>query len=957
MAGQKKLLSVSLPCPFLFPFLLLLSSCRTIEGSAVEAEALLQWKQSLPQQQILDSWILPSNSNSSASNPCEWKGIICNNQGLVIEINMASTGLRGTLDKLNFSSFPNLLRLDLKINNLSGAIPPSIGVLSKLQFLDLSTNKLNSTLPLSLANLTEVFELDVSRNFITGSLDPRLFPDGSADSRTGLWSLRNFLLQDTLLQGRVPEEIGNVKSLTLIAFDRSKFSGPIPQSLGNLSNLNVLRLNDNYFSGEIPKGIGNLRNLTDLRLFINNLSGEVPQNLGNVSSLRVVHLAENNFSGDLPPQVCKGGQLVNFSAAYNSFTGPIPTSLNNCPSLFRVLMQNNSLTGSLDRDFGAYPNLNYIDLSYNRIEGNLSPKWGECKNLTLLRITGNKVSGEIPEEITGLKNLVELELSYNNLSGSVPESIGNLSRLSVLGLRNNRLSGSIPIGIGSIGNLASLDLSSNVLGGSIPSEMADCSRLQYLSLSKNNLNGSIPFRIGNLAALQKLLDLSYNSLSGEIPSTLGNLKSLENLNLSHNKLSGSVPNSLGSMVSLVSINLSYNNLEGPLPDEGIFNRAEPDAFSNNEGLCGNIEGLPRCSDHETGDDGGSSKKKLVTILVPTLVGALLISLALFGTVSYILRKKTERVYGGDRTSAKAEEKAIPNMWYFFNGKVVYSDIIEATKEFDDEYCIGEGGSGKVYKAELPEGAVFAVKKLHSRDGEMGMENSKKFQDEARALVETRHSNLVRLFGFCRRKVHTFLVYDYIETGSLAHILSIGKEAMELDWPKRIRAVRGTARALSYLHHNCNPPIIHRNITSKNVLLDSRFEARVSDFGTARFLKADASNWTAVAGTSGYIAPELAYTTVATEKCDVYSFGVLALEVLAGKHPGDLILTLHSSSENNDIDLKDILDSRQPFPRIQKTVNDLSLIMNLAISCVCMNPRSRPTMYEVSRLLEMQAAVG
>ncbi|XP_022968140.1 MDIS1-interacting receptor like kinase 2-like isoform X2 [Cucurbita maxima] len=913
MAAQnKQRFSVSYASSCVFVFLLLLSSFESMEGSAMEAQALLRWKRSLPPQTVLDSWVDALNSSSSVSAPCQWRGITCNEQSSVIDIKLDNTGLMGTLDHLNFSSFPNLLRLDLKINNISGVIPPSIGALSKLQFLDLSTNYLNSTLPLSLANLTNVFELDVSRNFITGSLDSRLFPDGSGNSRTGLKSLRNFLLQDTLLRGRVPEEIGNIKTLALIAFDRSQFSGPIPQSLGNLSNLNVIRLNENHFSGQIPKSIANLKNLTDLRLFTNNLSGEVPQNLGNSSSLSVLHLAENNFIGNLPPQVCKGGKLVNFSAAYNSFSGPVPSSLQNCSSLFRVLMQNNSLTGLLDQDFGVYPSLNYIDLSYNQLKGTLSPNWGECKKLTLLRITGNQVNGEIPEEILGLKNLAKLDLSYNNLSGSIPKRIGNLSKLLILGLRGNRLSGSIPIGIGSMGNLASLDLSMNVLSGSIPYELGECSRLQYLSLSRNQLNGSIPFSIGKLAALQILLDLSYNSLSEQLPYTLGNLKSLENLSLSHNNLSGSVPNSLATMVSLISIDLSFNNLEGPLPDGGIFSRAEAAAFSNNKGLCSNdIVGLPSCNDHEN-DDGGTTKKKLVAILVPTIVGSALVSLVLFGIVSYILRKRTERVSDSNTT--------FRDVWYFFDGKVTYSEIIEASKDFDDEYCIGEGGSGKVYKVETPDRAVYAVKKLHDSwdDDQMMMQNSKKFLNEARGLTEIKHGNIVRLLGFCCTKVHTFLVYEYINRGSLAHILSDAKEAMELNWSKRIRAVKGTARALSYLHHYCIPPIIHRNITSKNVLLDSRYEARVSDFGTARFMNTDASNWIAVAGTTGYIAPELAYTTVVPEKCDVYSFGVLALEVLAGTHPGDIIF---------------------------------------AISCVQKDPSSRPTMSNVTWLLEVQAAVG
>lgn len=189
---------IKMPIPFLLVakvvsvFLIL---CKT--SATTETEALLNWKESLPQQSILDTWMIPSNSSSKASNPCQWRGISRNDAGSVVEINLAYTGLNGTIENLDFSSFPNLLRLDLKLNNLNGSIPPGIGVLKKLQFLDLSTNNLNSTLPPSLANLTEVYELDVSRNYITGGLDPSFFP--REDSKIGLRSIKNFLMQDTMV--------------------------------------------------------------------------------------------------------------------------------------------------------------------------------------------------------------------------------------------------------------------------------------------------------------------------------------------------------------------------------------------------------------------------------------------------------------------------------------------------------------------------------------------------------------------------------------------------------------------------------------------------------------------------------------------------------------------------------------------------------------------------------------
>ncbi|KAJ6695682.1 LEUCINE RICH REPEAT FAMILY PROTEIN EXPRESSED [Salix koriyanagi] len=211
-------------------------------ASNTEAEALLKWKDSLGNQSILQSWVAPENSSSRTLSPCLWRGITCDNAGNVTQINLPNVGLTGTLQNLNFSSLTNLLRLDLRENQLTGTIPSSIGVLYKLQYLDLATNLLYGTLPLSLADLTRAYELDFSRNNITGIIDPRLFPDGSAASKTGLVSLKNFLLQKTRIGGRIPEEIGNCKFLSLLALDESRFYGPIPSSLGNLSELTVLRL-------------------------------------------------------------------------------------------------------------------------------------------------------------------------------------------------------------------------------------------------------------------------------------------------------------------------------------------------------------------------------------------------------------------------------------------------------------------------------------------------------------------------------------------------------------------------------------------------------------------------------------------------------------------------------------------------------------------------------------------
>ncbi|XP_054811951.1 MDIS1-interacting receptor like kinase 2-like [Prosopis cineraria] len=910
-----------------------------------ETEALLRWKESLPDQAILESWVSPAQNSSAAQSPCSWRGIKCDNSSVnVIEINLAYTGLEGTLQNLNFSAFPNLLRLDLKTNNLVGSIPENIGVLSKLQYLDLSTNYLNGTLPISMANLTQVHELDVSRNNITGTLDPRLFPDGSDQPKTGLIGIRNLLFQDTLLGGRIPDEIGNIRNLTVLALDGNSFHGPIPPSLGNCTHLSVLRMSGNQLSGMIPPSFGRLTNLSEVFLHINNLDGPLPQEFGNISSLTVLHLAENNFTGELPPQVCKGGKLVNFSAAYNSFSGPIPISLRNCSSLYRARMEYNHLRGYADQDFGVYPNLTYMDFSYNNVQGELSSNWGSCKNLQYLGVSGNSIGGTIPGEIFQLNQLAELDLSSNQISGEIPPQIGNSSSLFTLSLSNNKLSGLIPASIGKLSNLQMLDLSDNMLKGSIPSEIGDCSNLLSLNLSNNALNGTIPYQIGNLAALQDLLDFSYNSLSGQIPSDLGKLKNLISLNISHNNLTGSIPNSLGEMLSLSSINLSYNTLEGHVPNSSIFNSSYPVDLRNNKGLCGNIQGLQPCNVSVREPGGGSNKKKVIAAIVGSVGGALLVSSVLVCIFVFVCKTRAMK------QNSAPERKSPFSIWYF-NGRIAYEDIIEATKNFDDTYCIGEGTLGKVYRVGMPGGQVVAIKKLKCEVDSLDIESIKSFKSEIEAMTETRHRNIVKLYGFCSDPLHTFLIYEYMERGSLSDMLRDDKKATELEWPKRVGIVKGVAQALSYMHHDCNPPIIHRDISTKNVLLSQNLEAHVSDFGTARFLKPDSPIWTSFAGTYGNAAPELAYTMAVTEKCDVFSFGVLAFEILMGKHPGDLISHIQTSSAQNT-NFKEILDPRLSPPTNQQKLKELALIGNLAMSCLQTNPQSRPTMRSITHMLDM-----
>ncbi|KAM3399334.1 hypothetical protein ACQJBY_004617 [Aegilops geniculata] len=406
---------------------------------------------------------------------------------------------------------------------------------------------------------------------------------------------------------------------------------------------------------------------------------------------------------------------------------------------------------------------------------------------------------------------------------------------------------------------------------------------------------------------------------------------LEFLNLSHNQFSGTIPSSFASMVSLSTLDVSYNDLEGPVPTVRQLQNASANWFLPNKGLCGNLSGLQLCD--STPVAAGHHKRKMLGLLLPIV---LVVGFGIFSATVVIImlsRNKTK-----PQEVVTAEGRDLFSVWNF-DGKLAFDDIVRATEDFDDKYIIGTGGYGNVYKAQLQDGQLVAVKKLHQTEEEL--DDVRRFRSEMEILLQIRQRSIVKMYGFCSHSAYKFLVYDYIQQGSLHQMLENEETARELDWQKRIVVVNDVAQAISYLHHECSPPIIHRDITSNNILLDATFKAFVSDFGTARILKPDSSNWSALAGTYGYIAPELSYTSVVTEKCDVYSFGVVVLELVMGKHPKNL-LDDSLSSEEQAILVKDILDQRPTTPTTTEE-NSLALLIKLAFSCLESSPQARPTM--------------
>uniref|UniRef100_A0A6N2KGS5 non-specific serine/threonine protein kinase n=1 Tax=Salix viminalis TaxID=40686 RepID=A0A6N2KGS5_SALVM len=840
-----------------------------------------------------------SDYSNITSHRCKyWPGIVCDRAGSITEMSPPPEFLKvgNKFGKMNFSCFPNLVRLDLA--NRVGSIPPQISIPPQLRYLNLSSNNLQGELPSSLGNLSQLVELDISFNYFTNTIPPELgdlknlvtlnlshnsFSGPIPSALCHLGNLTHLQMDHNALEGALPGEIGNMKNLERLDVSYNRLNGPIPPTVGGSAKLRSLIFRQNKINGSIPLEIGNLKNLERLDV------------MGGSAKLRSLIFRQNKINGSIPLEIGNLKNLKRLDVSYNRLNGPIPPTVGGSAKLRSLIFRQNKINGSIPLEIGNLKNLEFLDLSSNVIAGSIPSTLGLLSNLTNLRLldlSSNILGGTFPLEIQNLKNLEELYLSSNNISGSIPPIMNSLRNLIYLDLSNNQITGSISPIMSSLRNLIFLDLSNNQISGPIPSSLKYCEKSSFLDLSYNNLSGPIPLSLKNCEKLSSL-DLRYNNLSEGIPSQLYYFLFLLSVNFSYNNLSGCVP------LNLPPPPFEFGNIT---TDSATFKGT---AFEGNKNLhpCFLNGLLPS----KTNRNISSYHHHFTSIKIFLPITTISLFLLCLGC-RYLSRCKATQL---EPTSLKNGD--LLSIWNY-DGRIAYEDIIASTENFDFRYCIGTGGYGSVYRAQLPSGKLVALKKLHRREAEEPAFD-KSFKNEVKLLAHIRHRSIVRLYGFCLHRRCMFLVYEYMEKGSL----------------------------FCSLRNDAEATIVHRDISSSNVLLNSESKSFVADFGVARLLDPDSSNLTVLAGTYGYIAPELAYTMVVTEKCDAYSFGVVALETLMGRHPGDIL-----SSSDQAITLKEVLDPRLPPPTNEIVIQNICIVATLAFCCLHPNPKSRPSMKLVSQ---------
>nr|GEU81391.1 protein kinase-like domain-containing protein [Tanacetum cinerariifolium] len=963
-------------------------------GNETDYHALMSFKSMITHDpyQVLASW-------NHSFHFCEWTGISCGKRHKRLTVlRLKSQGLEGSLSPhvgnlsfLRTLSLPNnsfqgniphalgrlyrLRRLYLYDNKFSGVIPTNLSRCSNLEMLSLSGNKLAGSIPKEMSLFSKLVGLGIDENNLTGGIPPFL---------GNITSLEIFSATGNPFAGSIPDTLCLWKSLKTFSCHDCNLYGSIPHSIFNLTLLVNFSLSKNHLTGSLPSEIGSqLPNLEWLQLWGNELTGILPPSISNCSKLGYLEMSRNNFSGKLTIDFSKLRDIYLIRLHHINFHGRGETgdmmfidSLKNCTRLVRLELENCNLKGVLPVLIGNLSDqLSFLSLGENQLFGSLPSSIGSLVGLTTLDLDGNQFKGKIPTTIGKLQKLQYLSLSRNQFLGPIPDAFGNLSMLNKLYLYSNKLEDHIPSSIGNCKELNYLDLSYNRLGGKIPKQLLQIPTLTILlNLSHNNLYGSVPSEVKDLKMLN-ILDLSFNNLSGNIsifgeciglstlnlrgnifqgiiPLSLSSLRGLEVLDISRNNLSGKIPQFLDKWNSLEFLNLSFNDFEGQVPIVGVFANASAFSVLGNNKLCGGLVTLelPKCM-----EKGSKTTRFPFFIFVIVIAPTLLIILCCV----YLFCKKKRN---SQPSQSSGNERFL---------KVSYNELLKATDGFTTENLIGEGGFSSVYKGILDsrDDGFVAIKVLHLQT--RGAHRS--FLAECEAWRNIRHRNLLKIITSCssvdfQGNDFKALVYEYMPNGSVHDWLHSSADTLKLNLLQRVNILNDVATALDYLHNRCQTTIIHGDLKPSNVLLDDDMVAHVGDFGLARLLGTDLNqnSSTGIKGTIGYAPPEYGIGSEMTSSGDVYSFGILLLEVITGKKPTDDMfndgLSLHKFAymalPDHVINVIDcdasVLQSKEA--NANKVEECLAATIKIGVSCSMDSPPQRMkieiVVIELQRILDV-----
>ncbi|XP_062179791.1 leucine-rich repeat receptor protein kinase HPCA1-like isoform X1 [Phragmites australis] len=813
---------------------------------------------------------------------------------------------------------------------------------SRVTSLNLFGINMKGTLSDDIGSLTELRVLDLSSNIELGGPLPAAIGK--------LVKLEYLVLISCSFSGPVPSELGNLSQLIFLALNSNKFTGSIPPSLGKLSRVTWLDLADNQLTGPLPNsrdngtGLDQLIKAEHFHLNQNTLQGSIPESLFN-SSMALKHILfdRNNFSGPIPASVGVLPKLEILRLNNNSFTGQVP-ALNNLTKLHVLMLSNNKLSGMIPNLTGM-TSLENVDISNNNFVSSEVPSWlSDLINIITLTMQSVGLSGQLPQKLFSFPKLQNVVLSDNQLNGTLDMGNNISKELDLVDIQNNKIS-SVTV-YNSI-KFQSLKLEGNPLcNNSLLSDTTPCTGKQteapppplFVDVQcANPFIETIVFRAPSFANVLEYLHQLESNLSRQLSSCTPNRLALvpysnEDAYLNVDIKACPVNQKKFNYSQILNcFNLTLQSYKPPEKFGPYYVMAHPYPFHDKV-----------------------SRALLIGIVTGSVL--LVVGLTLVGFYAMRQKKRAQRLVSINNPFASwgsmgediGEAPKLKSARFF-----TLEELKLYTNDFREINAIGAGGYGRVYRGKLPDGQLIAIKR--SKEG--SMQGGLEFKTEIELLSRVHHKNLVGLVGFCFEKGERMLVYEFIPNGTLSEAL-YGMKGIQLDWSRRLKIALDSAKGLAYLHDHANPPIIHRDVKSTNILLDEKMTAKVADFGLS-LLVSDSEEGqlcTNVKGTLGYLDPEYYMTQQLTAKSDVYSFGVVLLELIMAKPPIHenkyIVREVKMVLDMEDgmyCGLKDVMD-----PVLQKMGGFLGFprFLKLALQCVQDTAADRPSMNTIVREIEV-----